>query len=42
MDLVYGPIFHRLMVHLPLPDVAYLHKLLDIVFPTTDRPHVPA
>jgi AcrR family transcriptional regulator len=41
MDLVYGPIFHRLMVHLPLPDVAYLRKLLDIVLPATDRPHAP-
>jgi len=39
MDLVYGPIFHRLMVHLPLPDETYLRKVLDSVLPAPDRPH---
>jgi AcrR family transcriptional regulator len=38
MDLVYGPIFHRLMVHLPLPDEAYLRKVVDSVLPAPDQP----
>ncbi|MCA2222091.1 TetR/AcrR family transcriptional regulator [Nonomuraea aurantiaca] len=38
MDLLYGPIFHRLMVHLPLPDEAYLRRVLDTVLPALDRP----
>ncbi|GAB4584478.1 TetR/AcrR family transcriptional regulator [Nocardia sp. IFM 10818] len=29
MDLLYGPVYHRLMVHLPLPDDAYLSKIID-------------
>ncbi|HUR05824.1 MAG TPA: TetR/AcrR family transcriptional regulator [Nonomuraea sp.] len=36
MDLVYGPIFHRLMVHLPLPDEAYLRKVIHSVLPAPD------
>ncbi|MBT2225612.1 TetR/AcrR family transcriptional regulator [Nonomuraea sp. NEAU-A123] len=38
MDVVYGPIFHRLMVHLPLPDEAYLRKVVDSVLPASDQP----
>jgi AcrR family transcriptional regulator len=34
MDLVYGPILHRLMVHLPLPDDAYLRRVLDAALPS--------
>jgi AcrR family transcriptional regulator len=42
MDLVYGPIFHRLMVHLPLPDRAYLRKVLDTVLPAGPPALLPA
>ncbi|MFI7445265.1 hypothetical protein [Nonomuraea indica] len=33
MDLLYGPIFHRLMVHLPLPDAAHMRKVIVAPFP---------
>jgi hypothetical protein len=34
-----GPIYHRLMVHLPLLDAAYLHKVIASVLPCP-RPHL--
>jgi AcrR family transcriptional regulator len=34
MDLLYGPIFHRLMAHLPLPDAAYLSEIIDAALAT--------
>jgi AcrR family transcriptional regulator len=33
MDLLYGVIFHRLMVHLPLPDEDYLRKVVGCALP---------
>jgi AcrR family transcriptional regulator len=38
MDLLYGPIFHRLVVQLPLPDPAYLGRVVDAVVPAPAGP----
>ncbi|WP_198653602.1 TetR/AcrR family transcriptional regulator [Actinocorallia populi] len=29
MDLLYGPVFHRLVAHIPPPDETYLRKITD-------------
>ncbi|MFB4301000.1 TetR/AcrR family transcriptional regulator [Actinomadura sp. NTSP31] len=31
LDLTFGPIYHRLALHLGMPDPHYLHKLIDHV-----------
>ncbi|WP_101789235.1 TetR/AcrR family transcriptional regulator [Nonomuraea indica] len=38
MDLLYGPIFHRLMVHLPLPDAVHMRKVIVSALPSLGRP----
>ncbi|WP_329092067.1 TetR/AcrR family transcriptional regulator [Actinomadura citrea] len=44
LDLLYGPLYHRLALHLGMPDPAYLHSLITHVLraltpPTSSAPH---
>ncbi|MGI5418174.1 TetR/AcrR family transcriptional regulator [Actinomadura luteofluorescens] len=44
LDLLYGPLYHRLALHLGMPDPAYLHSLIAHVLraltpPTSSAPH---
>ncbi|KAB2350240.1 TetR/AcrR family transcriptional regulator [Actinomadura rudentiformis] len=37
LDLLYGPIWHRLVAHLPLPDGPYLSKIIDAALAAVNR-----
>ncbi|MFI0353249.1 TetR-like C-terminal domain-containing protein [Actinomadura sp. 9N407] len=44
LDLLYGPLYHRMALHLGMPDSAYLHSLIThalraLTPPTSTAPH---